>query len=320
MTILKGLALPADVGFPLTDLQAWYRYQGEGDLARVFDRMWVVRRQGLMAHPHGIEPPEGDWLSRPIINLLGMDMGQRAFTRWSADLYQPGSFWQPRFTGNHRIEDYVLVGGKPVWRYVVDCAVDLNGTPWAMRGYPAAVWDPIVLSWLGIFLGGFTGPVSVKVEQEVQTTRDPVTNAVIETARIDRVVGLHLRPNPAFLTFFGAPWVQAVSQLCQPGGTGWSYAGEGRPAKVISVRSPRDAGAMFEVDEPALRELDCELVELDVRGGESAQYLPNDPWTWRIGLVGDAEEAKAEAAAAKMAAAVKPVGGAQVARMRDARR
>lgn len=313
--IIKGFVPPAHHNVPLNDIAAWHRHSAT--MSQLFDRLWLARTQSIMAHPHGIDPVDGNWLSQPIINLAGMAMDDRPFSRLTPDLYRAGHFWRPKFTGEYHCEDYVLVNGQPVWRYVVQAEMDLNGTFVSFKGFPSDAFNEAWLSWVTGTYPGYTGVLGMEFHQEIIYANNPETGRSEESQRVDRCVGLYLRPNTDFLTFYGPAWFAAVDQLYGDPQGGWNLAEPSKGAMVIPIRIPRDSGSVFNVDMAVVNGLDCEHVSLDFTPGESVVNQPNDPWTYRLALVGSVEEDKADVAASTLAPAIEASGGAAVPRVMD---
>ena len=313
--IIKGFVPPAQHNVPLTDVDAWRRHAAT--MSQLFDRMWLLRAQSVMAHPHGIDSGDGNWLSLPIVNLAGMAVDERSFARWTPNLYQAGHFWRPKFTGEYHCEDYVLVNGQPVWRYVVQAEMDLNGTFVSFKGFPSEAYNRPWLDWFTGTYPGYTGVLGMEFHQEINYANNPETGRSEESERVDRCIGLYLRPNTDFLTFYGPEWFAAVDQLYGDPEGGWSLDTPSKAAMVIPIRIPRDSGSVFEVDMTVVNGLDCEHISLDFVSGESIHHQPNDPWTYRLALVGSVEETKAEAAADKLAPAIGVSGAVAVPRVTD---
>lgn len=314
MTIIVKGQVPI-TSFPLDDVAAWGTYSNS--LAHLFDRMWVARTQGIVAHPHGVAPAPGEWISKPIVNLLGMGVGARPFRRWVDDLYQPGHFWMPRFTGRHTSVDYVLAQGRAVWAYQVDCEVDSNGTFWAFHGQPGVGEQAQNVDlWLSRLLPTHTGVVNVEIIEEVTSQVDAVTNRLVERGREARVIEVHLRPNPDFLPFYGMEWVRHMEYLLKDptASLDWPKV-PGRAATVLPIRVSRDAGNTFELAQGVAQALPCETVALDFKNGESVIHQPNDPWTYRLALVGDVDAEVAGKSAETLVEQIKPLGGVLVPRV-----
>lgn len=96
----------------------------------LFDKLILARRLGYSCGPAGVPVPfGGDYIVRPVTNLLGMGRGAH-FARLAlgTDHLSPGYFWCERFVGRHISVDYhwgkqVLavegfrLEGDPLWKF-----------------------------------------------------------------------------------------------------------------------------------------------------------------------------------------------------------
>lgn len=84
-----------------TDEQAWVAFPHD---RWVYDRLRLSEKLGYTCGPAGVVPPRPAdelWM-KPIMNLDGMGLGSQPY----AYPVPPGSFWMPRFIGQHLSVDY----------------------------------------------------------------------------------------------------------------------------------------------------------------------------------------------------------------------
>lgn len=91
----------------LDDLDAWSSVD-PGDLW-VYDKLILSRQLGHVCGPVGIPVPRpGEYIIRPITNLLGMGKGAyNAHLAWDTSHLPSGHFWCERFVGQHHTYDFV---------------------------------------------------------------------------------------------------------------------------------------------------------------------------------------------------------------------
>ncbi len=91
----------------LTDSEAWVRTDPE-DLW-VYDKLILSRKLGYVCGPADVPVPyPGEYIVRPITNMLGMSIGARI--KWiNKDTFylDPGTFWCEVFPGRHLTYDFV---------------------------------------------------------------------------------------------------------------------------------------------------------------------------------------------------------------------
>jgi hypothetical protein len=89
------------------DITAWG--STEPDDLWVYDKLILSKKLGYVCGPAGVPVPRpGEYVVRPITNLLGMGLGAyvTALTDTTTHL-QPGLFWCERFTGHHLTYDFI---------------------------------------------------------------------------------------------------------------------------------------------------------------------------------------------------------------------
>ena len=284
--IIKGVVPPLAEhrAYSLTDEEAW-RVWGATH-AHLFDRMWIARSQGIEAHPHGVTPGAGPVFSRPIMNLRGMGMGARLIQHWGDGDYQAGYFWMPYLQGAHWSDDYVLVNGECVWAYRVLCHKDAANRSFVrFEGLPEpGPCHETNLTWIGQYMEGYTGVVNIET----------INGAIIE---------IHLRPNADFLTFYTAAWLERLHELCTTGAWGGVVydVADFLGATVIPIRIQTEGhGDRFSINREALESIDADLVALDFQNNVPLLDEPDDGSTWRLALVGDRSENRADEAAERL--------------------
>lgn len=110
------------------DTEAWLKCPDRDRW--VFNKLEVARRAGHVCGPKGVPvPTPGEYVVRPIINLLGMGRGAEIVQLDQCTLGIPdGHFWCEVFTGRHLSIDYLSTmqgltvegfrrHGDPLWRW-----------------------------------------------------------------------------------------------------------------------------------------------------------------------------------------------------------
>jgi hypothetical protein len=94
------------------DDQAWLKYP---QYHKWFNKLYVAEHFGYVCGPAGLAVPKaGNYVVRPIYNLLGMGVSAAVLylTPNDTSYIQPGFFWVEYFSGTHYSVDYVKENGK----------------------------------------------------------------------------------------------------------------------------------------------------------------------------------------------------------------
>lgn len=75
----------------------------------IYDKLILSSRLGYKCGPVGVPvPTPGEYIVRPITNVLGMGIGaEKIFIQEQTDHLKPGHFWCEFFTGRHLSIDYI---------------------------------------------------------------------------------------------------------------------------------------------------------------------------------------------------------------------
>lgn len=167
----------------LTDREAW-ALTNPGDLW-VYDKLILSRKLGYVCGPAGVDVPySGEYVVRPITNILGMSIGARI--KWiSKETFhlEPGMFWCEVFTGRHLTYDFI-------------------------DGEQAVCYEGFLEKGsLGKFLKWQKTLDRAKVPDFVIELSKKYGHVNIE-CKDDKIIEMHLRPNP--------DWVQYNADVLVP--------------------------------------------------------------------------------------------------------
>jgi hypothetical protein len=192
------------VWIPADDPEAW---QWNPKHRWVYDKLQVVRSQGLSAAPHGVMPSSFPVFSKPITNLRGMGIGSCVIE--SADEYErrhtPGHMWMPVLEGPHVSTDMAVVGADPLWLRHATGRPTTNGMfdYWTVHADCVPELEATLGGWVRTYLAGYTGLLNVET----------IGGVIIE---------VHLRFADQWPDLYGAGWVEALVGLYRDGA--WRFA------------------------------------------------------------------------------------------------
>jgi hypothetical protein len=192
------------VWIPADDPEAW---QWNPKHRWVYDKLQVVRSQGLSAAPHGVMPPSFPVFSKPITNLRGMGIGSCVIE--SADEYErrhtPGHMWMPVLEGPHVSTDMAVVRAEPLWLRHATGRPTTNGMfdYWTVHADCVPELEAALGGWVRTYLAGYTGLLNVET----------IGGVIIE---------VHLRFADQWPDLYGAGWVEALVGLYRDGA--WRFA------------------------------------------------------------------------------------------------
>jgi hypothetical protein len=180
-----------------TDREAWI--QADPDDLWVYDKLILSRKLGYVCGPADVPVPySGEYIVRPITNILGMSIGARK--KWiSRDTFylEPGTFWCEVFKGRHLTYDFI--DGKQAICY---------------EGFLAE------------------GSLCKFLKWQKTNDRAVVPNFVLDLSKKyghinieckgDKIIELHLRPNPDWIQYNADVLIPKWSDTVNPG-LGYRY-------------------------------------------------------------------------------------------------
>jgi hypothetical protein len=160
----------------LTDAEAWA--QADPDDLWVYDKLILSRKLGYTCGPPDLPVPyAGEYIVKPITNMLGMSIGARR--RWlTRDTFflEPGTFWCEVFEGRHLTYDFI--DGKQAVCY---------------EGFLAPGSLSRFLKWQRV-------DCQANVPDFVINLSKKYHHINIE-CKDDKIIEIHLRPNPDWIQY-----------------------------------------------------------------------------------------------------------------------
>lgn len=181
----------------LTDSQAWVKT--DPDDLWVYDKLILSRKLGYICGPADVQVPHsGEYIVRPITNMLGMSLGARVKWITKETFYlEPGTFWCEVFKGRHLTYDFI-------------------------DGEQAVCYEGFLeKSSLGKFLK-WTKTTDVAVVPNFVIELSKKYGHINVECKGNKIIELHLRPNPDWIKHNASELIPVWEDTVNPG-VGYKY-------------------------------------------------------------------------------------------------
>ena len=195
---------------PCDDINA-YHWALKNKLEWVFNKLILMKSQGVFSAPHGVKPKKYPVISKPICNMMGLSDGVELILYpdnecdedWDPKWYKAGYMWMSPLQGIQYSSDLILEEGKVKWVYTMRAVPEYKKDFWFNR-FESETERGIdflpekVLKWINDNLSEYTGAFNIEY-----------INGII--------IDAHVRHSNQFVDFYGPDWLDALAYLYRHG-------------------------------------------------------------------------------------------------------